>query len=257
MLKLEHIVRGGEFQMGISPEIKYQELSEPFKKHLEFIDATSAKAAVWAIILLLYDTSLLVGLPSIEESRYLWGISPMALVVHLWGLRLLFKNAYSTQMEMVLFIGVLGLIGSMTSFLLILGLSIHTLSITSMLYYIIMCLVVIVSTVFVIQLQINKYKGDPKGKNQVNKGSKYKTLLYIGPGLGVVIAGLTRDTNIYIETIAIIGIIFMMYLVYVYFASRFIHKYFFIKANMHLVTFQKPNKKKDQIQLNKKRVKIK
>src|SRR5690625_5496671 len=68
-----------------------------------------------SIILLLYDTSLLVGLPSIEESRYLWGISPMALVVHLWGLRLLFKNAYSTQMEMVLFIGVLGLIGSMTS----------------------------------------------------------------------------------------------------------------------------------------------
>ena len=117
-----------------------------------------------------------------------------------------------------------------------------------MLYYMIICLVLIVSTVFVIQLQINKYKGDPKGKGQVKKKFKYKSLLYIGPGLGVVIAGLTRDTNIYIETIATIGIIFMMYLVYVYFASRFIHKYFFIKTNIHLVTFQKPSKKQDKIE---------
>src|SRR5690625_4753958 len=150
--------------MNINPEIKYEQLSEPFRKHLEFIDATNAKVAVWAIILLLYDTSFLVGLTSIGEMTYLWIVLPIALVLNLWGLRLLFKNAYSTQMEMVLFFGVLGLIGSITSFLLILGLSIHTLSITSMLYYIIMCLVVIVSTVFVIQLQINKYKGDPKGK---------------------------------------------------------------------------------------------
>src|SRR5699024_4968645 len=124
----------------------------------------------------------------------------------------------------------------------------HTLSITSMLYYMIICLVLIVSTVFVIQLQINKYKGDPKGKGQVKKKFKYKNLLYLGPGVGVVIAGMTRDTNIYIETIATIGIIFMMYLVYVYFASRFIHKYCFIKTNIHLVTFQKPSKKQDKIE---------
>src|SRR5699024_11039184 len=94
---------------------------EPFRKHLEFIDVTNAKASVWAIILFLYDTALLVGLTSIREMTYFWILLPMALILHLWGLRLLFKNAYSTQLEMVLFIGVLGLIGSVTSFLLIIG----------------------------------------------------------------------------------------------------------------------------------------
>ena len=224
--------------MKINPEIKYEQLSEPFRKHLEFIDATNAKAAVWAIILLLYDTALLVGLTSIGEMTYFWIVLPIAIVLHLWGLRLLFKNAYSTQMEMLLFIGVLGVIGSITSFILIMGLSIHTLSIASMVYYSILCLVLVASTVLVIQSQLNKYKSDPTEKDQVNKRSKYKSLLYIGPGLGIVIAGVTRDTNIYVETFATIGIIFILYLVYVYFASRFIHKYFFIKKNMHLVTFQ-------------------
>src|SRR5690625_6433728 len=92
--------------------------------------STNAKVAVWAIILLIYDTSFLVGLTSIGEMTYLWIVLPIALVLNLWGLRLLFKNAYSTQMEMVLFFGVLGLIGSITSFLLIIGLSMHTLLIT-------------------------------------------------------------------------------------------------------------------------------
>src|SRR5699024_4700585 len=243
--------------MKINREIKYEQLSQPFRKHLEFIDATNAKAALWAIILLLYDTSLLVGLTSIGEMTYLWIVLPLALVLHLWGLRLLFKNAYSTQIEMILFIGVFGLIGSMTSFILIMGLSIHTLSIASMVYYSIMCLLLVASAVLVIQLQLNKYKGDPTEKDQVNEQSKYKSLLYIGPGLGIVIAGVTRDTNIYIETFVTIGIIFILYLVYVYFASRFIHKYLFIKKNMHLVNFQKPRKKKDQMLLNKKGVKIK
>lgn len=243
--------------MKINPDIKYEQLSQPFRKHLEFIDATEAKAAVWTIILLLYDPSLLVGLTSIGEITYHWIVLPMALVLHSWGLRLLFKNAYATQMEMVLFIGVLGLIGSVTSFFLMIGLTIHTLSITSILYCIPMCLVLVVSTFFVIQSQLHKYKGNPKEQVQVNKQFKYKSLLYIGPSLGVVIAGVTRDTNMYIETIATIGIIFMLYLVYVYFASRFIHKYFFIKANMHVVTFQKPSNKNEQMQLNKKGIKIK
>jgi len=141
--------------MNINPEIKYEQLSEPFRKHLEFIDATNAKVAVWAIILLLYDTSFLVGLTSIGEMTYLWIVLPIALVLNLWGLRLLFKNAYSTQMEMVLFFGVLGLIGSITSFLLIIGLSMHTLLITSILYYIFICSVVAIPETILASVWMN------------------------------------------------------------------------------------------------------
>ena len=242
--------------MKLHPDVIYENLSETFQKHLQFIDPTNAKAAVWAIILLLYDPLLLVGLTSIGKMTYLWMALPMILVLHFWGLRLLFKNRYSTQMEMVLFTGILGLIGAITSFLLIIGLSVYTLSLTSILYYIIIVLILVISSVFMIKSQLDTYKRDPC--EELDKPpSNYKGLLYIGPGLGIVLAGVTRDTNVYIETFTTIGIIFMLYLLYIYFAARFIHKYLFMKANMHLVTFQKPSKKKDRIQLSRKDVEIK
>lgn len=242
--------------MKLHPDVIYENLSETFQKHLQFIDPTNAKAAVWAIILLLYDPLLLVGLTSIGKMTYLWMTLPMILVLHLWGLRLLFKNAYTTQMEMVLFTGILGWIGAITSSLLIIGLSVHTLSLTSMLYYIIMVLILVISSIFIIKSQLDTYKRDPCEELD-KQSSKYKGLLYIGPGLGIVLAGVTRDTNVYIETFTTIGIIFILFLLYVYFAARFIHKYLFMKANVHLVTFQRPSKKKDRIQLSKKGVEIK
>lgn len=57
-------------------------------------------------ILLLYDLPVIMGLRYIGEIDFVWMIAPMAAVIHVWGIRLSFKNVYSTQVESILFTAV-------------------------------------------------------------------------------------------------------------------------------------------------------
>lgn len=110
--------------MKIDPAVKHQDLSPDFQEQLGFIAIADVRPSVIISVLTLYDLPLLIGLLSILKLEYLLIVSPLIIIIHLWSVRLLIKNPYSTQFEMILFLGVFGLIGSLTLYFMVLGLPI-------------------------------------------------------------------------------------------------------------------------------------
>lgn len=124
----------------------------------------------------------------------------------------------------------------------------------SIYYYIILSLIIIISSYPIIKFQMDKRLRDPF-EHKEDKGSPYEDLAYAAPGLGVLLTGLVSG-NIALENIYITILMFMAYLLFLYFAAKFIYKFLLIKANLHLVKFQKPSKK-GQYKLKEKGVEIK
>lgn len=152
--------------MKISPEIRQQDLAQHVKKQLEFIPVEDVKSSVIVMVLVMFDIPLLLGLLSIFELEFLYILSPFILILHLWGIRLIIKKPYSTQFEMVLFIGVWGLCGAISLFVTVLGMSYYTIHITSVLYYITISVTTILLTYILVKYQKDKYSDDPtKEKN--------------------------------------------------------------------------------------------
>jgi len=81
----------------INPTIKHQNLSQHFMEQLGFIPISDVKTSVIGLILILYDIPLAAGLLSIFKIEVLWVVAPLIIIIHLWRLRLLIKNPYSTQ----------------------------------------------------------------------------------------------------------------------------------------------------------------
>lgn len=147
--------------MKIDPETRHQNLAQHVKQQLEFIFVEDVKSSVITFVFVMYDVPLLLGLLSIFKHEFLWIVSPFILIVHLWGIRLVIKNPYSTQFEMVLFMGILGLFGAISLFIMVQGMSYYTLHITSVFYYIIINLTTILLAYIFVKYQIDKYAGDP------------------------------------------------------------------------------------------------
>lgn len=206
-------------------------------------------------VLTLYDLPLLIGLLSILKLEYLLIVSPLIIIIHLWSVRLLIKNPYSTQFEMILFLGVFGLIGSLTLYFMVLGLSYYVLSVTSIYFYFFITLSLVILSYLLVKYQIDKYSKDPLQKPVSQKQSKYLGVAILAPAIGYILGQSVQDTLILKHLIAVIVMYFFV-LFNVYIAAKFLHRFFFMKANMDYVTFQKPSKKEKK-ELNKKGVVIK
>lgn len=240
--------------MKFDPGIKYNQLSESYREDLSFLDVKNLRVSIWVFILLLYDLGLTMGISFIGKIEFVWMIVPMAVVIHVWGIRLSFKNVYSTQVESILFMAIFSYLATLSFLIVIIGLSIYTLSMTSIYYYLILLLIIIISSYPIMKSQMDKRLRDPF-EHQEKKGSRYESLMYAAPGLGVLLTGLVSG-NIAFENIYTTILMFLMYLVFLYMAAKFIYKYKLIKANIHLVKFRKPSKK-EQYKLQEKGVEIK
>src|SRR5690625_6760649 len=103
----------------IDPSIKNKNLSQDISEQLGFIYPSDVKSGVIVFVLLLFDLPLLLGLLSLASVKIAWVLSPFILLFHVWGVRFLIKNPYTTQFEMILFTGSLGLMSSLYLFLIV------------------------------------------------------------------------------------------------------------------------------------------
>src|SRR5699024_12454578 len=101
------------------------------------IPVENVKSSVIIFVFIMYDVLLILGLLSIFRLEFLWFVLPFVLIIHLWAMRLIIKNPYSTQFEMILFMGIWGALGAFTLFILVQGMLYYTLQISSLLFYII------------------------------------------------------------------------------------------------------------------------
>src|SRR5699024_11759164 len=85
--------------------------------------------------------------------------------------------------------------------------------------------------------------------------SKYIGLLALAPAIGYMLGQSAQDTFILKHFIALV-VFYFFTLLNVYVAAKFIHRYYFMKANMDYVVFQKPSKR-ERKELDKKGVMIK
>ncbi|GGB34744.1 hypothetical protein GCM10011409_10240 [Lentibacillus populi] len=233
--------------MKINPKMRHQDLAQHVNEQLEFIPVEDVRSSVIVMILVIYDVPLLMGLLSIFELEYLWIVSPFILILHLWGTRLLIKNPYSTQFEMVLFMGIWGSFGAISLFVMVQGMSYYTLHITSVFYYIVINLTSILLTYIFVKYQIDKYSGDPTKEKKRGNKSKYMGALAIAPAIGYMLGQSVQETIVLKFVIALI-VIYFFAIFLVYAAAKFLHRYFFMKANMDYVNYHPySNKKKEKL----------
>ncbi|MEC2159606.1 hypothetical protein [Virgibacillus halodenitrificans] len=218
-------------------------------QHLSFLDTGNIRfmIAVWTFLLL--DLCALPLLyPRVNIIYYV--TIPLLVFIHLWAIRLLIKNTYSTQFECLLFIGVHGVIGSICYFILIQKTAYFNLGIRAPMYYVISTILYLLITGILVSYQFYKYSSIKKKtmqsvrkEREKESSNKYGYVIVLFPALGYTLS----QTVMKQSDVAMYSLVYFAFLllsiVLAYFAAKYLHKYFFMKANMEFVRFQTPSKK--------------
>ncbi len=228
--------------MKINPETKYQDLALYVKDHLDFIAVDQVKSGIIVMILVLYDLPLLLSFSEVLKLEFLWIVLPFILIIHLWGIRLIIKNPYSTQLETILYMGVWGVLGAISLFIMILGMLYYTFQITSVFLYIIMVLTIFICIYILIKYQINKFSHNPTKERKGTDQYKYMGLLSASPGLGYLFFVLVKDNSILDDMVTIV-IVYFFAIICTTVAAKFLHRYIFMKTNIKYVKYQPINAK--------------
>src|SRR5699024_1110047 len=221
--------------MKINPEIRHQDLAMHVSDQLDFISVSDVRASIIIMNLIMYDGPLLLGLFYILRLEFLWIILPFILIIHLWGIRLVIKNPYSTQLEMILYIGVWVLLGAISLFITVLGVMYYTFHITSEYFYVIMILVTILSAYILLNYQINKFARDPVKEIKKSNKCKYMFLFSNGPMLGYLSIQTIKRTGV-LESDILTSDIYLFAIFFVYVDAKIFHRYCMIRTNMKSVT---------------------
>ncbi len=234
---------------------KYRNLPDYMKEHLTLMAPSNTRSTISLFCLVLLDMCTLPLLyPKINLIYFI--TLPLLVFIHVWMIRLLIKNPYTTQMETIVFMGTFSVIGAVCYFTTSIKVSFYFIGITSIWYYIIFLVVHIIITTVLIQYQIAKYSEIDYKRNESEKwynSGRFVPLLISGPGIGYILFQTTKDSETAMHSIFLCVSISFTFLL-VYFAAKFIHKYLFIKTNKRLISFSQPADKKKRIKYNKKGV---
>ena len=223
---------------------KTRHLPDYMQEHLMTISPESAKLTITMFCLILLDMSAVPLLYPRNDLIYIVTI-PLIIFIHLWLIRLLFKNPYTTQMETTLFMGVFSIVGAICNFITSIKVSYVFIGISNMWFYIVFSIVHLILIAVLVQFQIEKYSEINYKRNETNQwynNTRFIPLLSAAPGIGYIIFQASKGSEKGMHSVFLIAtIIFTLFLSY--FAAKYIHKFFFMKTNMRLVFFNKPSDK--------------
>ncbi|MDQ0221245.1 hypothetical protein ELQ35_20885 [Peribacillus cavernae] len=228
--------------LSIDQDIKRRQLPEHIREHLQPFSTLQIKVIIGAFTFIGLDALVLIPLlfPVIKLVLYI--TIPLLIFISVWGIWLLIRNAENTELESLLFLGYLGIIGSLCYFILILKYS-FMLGIISPIYYVGSFLIYISLIYLFFRHQFKKYSTLEKKLPKKTPAWQY-TLVTISVPAGYIAAqyimGFTP--SILLSIMSVVYFVFCIF--YIFILSRSFHKYFFIKANIHLVKFA--NKKLNQ-----------
>ena len=232
--------------MKINPETRYQDLALYVKEHLDFISIDQVKFTVIGMAFGMYDLPLLLGLMYILEWEFLWMVSPFVVIVHVWAIRLAIKNPYSTQLEMILYMGIWGISLAVTLFIMMIWILYYTFYMSPILLCV-MTILPILNIYFLVKYQINKFLNDPTIERKESNQYKHMWLAHASPGIGYLIYQIVMGRNVLDDIISFV-VMYIFFIFGVYAAAKFLHRYFFMKANMKYVIYQPHgNKKKEKL----------
>ncbi|UTR14964.1 hypothetical protein MM221_20925 [Salipaludibacillus sp. LMS25] len=227
--------------MQLKPSFKRNNLPQHYLVFLSFIETYNIKIIVASFTLLLVDLGVLYLITVPLPLAFYYVLLVPVVGMNLWMLRILFKNPYTVQYESIWFVGLISLLGVIIYLCLLQFTAFFHLNISSPVYFIVSNIIYI-SSIFVFMFyQINKY-ADPTKKKKSHY-IYYSSWLTTGPGIGYIIGqSLTRQSEFLMWSVLFICFVgFFLFLSHV--AVKFIYKALFMKANWHLVVFQKPLKR--------------
>jgi len=233
----------------IDPSLKNKNLSQDISEQLGFIYPSDVKSGVIVFVLLLYDLPLLLGLLSLASVKIAWVLSPFILLFHVWGVRFLIKNPYTTQFEMILFTGSLGLMSSLSLFVIVQGILLQKLELGPV-YYTVITILFLIGFFVIAKYQINKLTKDPTIERKRSKIERHlnsigSALLGSG-GLGTMgyVSGQRLEPSFF-ATLVLIGF-FMLFNFYI--GAKFLLRFYFMKINPSFINYHPlSNKKKKKV----------
>jgi len=184
--------------MKINPETRRQDLALYVTDHLSPIPSDQAKWGTAVLIFVLYDLPLFLCLVGIYKVEFIWFSLPFVLIIHLWLIRILVKNVYSTQVELVLFMGCWSLLSFISLIILFFYWLYYEYEITSIVTYIIFMLMTIILVYIFVRYQLKRYADDPTKEKRVSNQYQNMGIVTAVPGvayLSTVITGRIGSFN--------------------------------------------------------------
>lgn len=167
-------------------------------------------------------------------------VIPFIVLVNLWCLVLLMKNVYSIQITVFLFLGVLGVVGTVSYYILFYKYVFLLLEIKNISFLVISFLALLLFVIYLIVYYSNLHKLENISSSKINIGVPAT----LGPVIGYVLYQFVSKHSDE-AVLTLMGVTFYIFtLFFAYTAVKLIHKYMFIKTNLHLVKLEKPLKKK-------------
>ncbi|PMC34355.1 hypothetical protein CJ195_24035 [Bacillus sp. UMB0899] len=210
-------------------------IEEGLSPHIGFL---SIKETIWVSTFLLLDVPLAWPVYILFQSSPLLFYSFLLPLVglHIWAFRLLIKNKKNTQMEFLLYIGFLGLIGSFLLTLLILIIQFY-IGLTSPFYLLILFLHYLFSIYLFFIAEHKKYSSFniPKRKKIPHL---YWYVTYITPLTLCILANFIMGPYpAFLFGLISFFIFWTFAIVFILFMTNSFHRYFFIKQNIYHVRF--------------------
>ncbi|MBN8211040.1 hypothetical protein JI666_20065 [Bacillus sp. NTK071] len=234
---------------------KFRHLPDYMQEHLSFLPPEEIKTYILFYCLLFIDLCFLPSLYPVHLLVYSVTL-PLLFFVHLWLIRLLIKNPFTTQMESTLFFAVSSFIGVICYLVMTIKVTAISMEVTSFWFYSILLLFHIITITKLIHYQVNKYSKIDYNLIEEEKwynSSRLLPILVAGPALGYIIVQVFNDNQQGLN-IMLFFLSTSMTIILSYFSSKYIHKYFFMKKNIDFVSPSKPTEKKKRKEYEKKGV---
>ncbi|WP_456279891.1 hypothetical protein M1D98_19595 [Bacillus sp. K7] len=218
----------------LNENVKYRDLPTEIQTHLTSPNTNREKFGMIFAILFILDICCLIPLIVNEIRPFTFATLPLILIVHIWSLIALFKrlDKYKNSHSFLIYSGCSFAVISYSFFIVsikraffVYGLNWIFIAISLLTYCIVM--------IGFIRYYLIEF---PNYKRKKTKSLSWTTnLLTIAPAAGYIIAQfLFRFSDSVIDTVMSMVALFGACL-FCYVAVKFIHQYFFIKANQNII----------------------
>ncbi|XQY92392.1 hypothetical protein ACNRWW_02815 [Metabacillus sp. HB246100] len=226
----------------ISSNTKRRDIPDHIKEGLAPFPVYQIKFMVCTFTFLMLDLVILLPLLFPVYKTVLFVTIPPMVFMSIWAVWLLLRKPENTEMESLLFLGYIGIVGSFCYF--VLTMKYHYMSgIQTPIYYIAMFIVYLAMIYYFVRNEHKKYSS-LKEKQAKQTPAWHYTVAAIGPGAGYIFAqylmGLAPSMVLIIMSLVFFGIS----IVFMFILARGFHKYFFIKQNIQYATFHNKRLKK-------------
>ncbi|MDQ0221250.1 hypothetical protein ELQ35_20865 [Peribacillus cavernae] len=226
----------------IEQDIKRRRLPQHIKEQLDPFSTMQIKFVIASGTFFMLDLLIILPLLVPVIKAVLFITLPLLIFISLWAIWLLVRKAEDTELESLLFLGCLGIVGSICYFVLSLKYS-FMLGIDSPLYYFISIVIFGFIIFLFIRHQVKRYSSLERERTKETPKWHYRVLSISVPAGYLVahyIMGLSGGFMLSFMTVVFFG----MSIFYIFVLAKYLYKYFFIKTNIHLVRFS--NKKLNQ-----------